>query len=83
MVFTWKLKNEKKTEPDPVLVDELMYSRRELESAYSIFDFVTDPDLIDSSIYRLNAAQLRYKFLLNQIKKPEDYAKNPLEASGS
>lgn len=46
--------------------DELEEARRALEIAYSGFDNVTDPDLIDCYIYEVNAIMKRYKYLLEQ-----------------
>lgn len=67
-----------------LLLDDLRKAKSDLELAYSNFENVVDPDLIDSCIYQVNAVQLRYKFLLGRVKQIEDsYAKNPLEASGS
>lgn len=51
------------------LQSELEQTQNALESAYSVFQNVTDPDLIDSSIYEINAIQIRYKFLLEKAKK--------------
>lgn len=51
------------------LQSELEQTQNALESAYSVFQNVTDPDLIDSSIYEINAIQVRYKFLLERAKK--------------
>lgn len=42
-----------------------------LDSAYSNFENVVDPDLIDSYIYEVNAVQLRYKFLLKLAKEKD------------
>lgn len=53
------------------LIKELQATRLELETAYSVFENAVDPDLISSSIYRINAVQERYQFLLKQIKKTE------------
>lgn len=50
------------------LQSELEQTQNALESAYSVFQNVTDPDLIDSSIYEINAIQVRYKFLLEKAK---------------
>ncbi|MBR6638106.1 MAG: YaaL family protein [Lachnospiraceae bacterium] len=50
------------------LQSELEQTQNALESAYSVFQNVTDPDLIDSSIYEINAIQIRYKFLLEKAK---------------
>ena len=46
--------------------EELEQSRFALEIAYSNFDNVTDPDLIDCYIYEVNAVMKRYKYLLEQ-----------------
>ncbi len=50
------------------LLEEISLTKLALECAYSKFDNTCDPDLIDSSIYELNAAQKKYKFLLNELK---------------
>ena len=56
---------------DNPLLKELHATRLELETAYSVFENAVDPDLISSSIYRINAVQERYQFILKQIKKTE------------
>ncbi len=63
--------HKKKTKKDDSLLLELAKTKIELETAYSNFENVTDPDLIDSSIYEVNAVQQRYKYLLRQIKSDE------------
>ena len=45
------------------LMEDLRKTRIELEIAYSGFDNVTDPDLIDCYIYKVNAVLKRYNFL--------------------
>ena len=62
--------------PDPkqskeylALMDNLSHTKAEIDRVYSTFENVTDPDLIDASIYQLNSAQLRYRFLLNSVKE--------------
>ena len=55
----------------PTLREELLQVRRALENAYSGFDNVTDPDLIDCYIYEVNAVMKRYKFLLEQAAKAD------------
>lgn len=51
------------------LLLEIAKTQKELESAYQTFEYVVDPDLIDSCIYEVNAIQHRYKFLLREAKK--------------
>ena len=62
--------------PDPkqskeylALMDNLSQTKAEIDRVYSTFENVTDPDLIDASIYQLNSAQLRYRFLLNSVQE--------------
>lgn len=55
----------------PSIHEELIQTRRALEIAYSGFDNVTDPDLIDCYIYELNSIMKRYKYLLEQAEKED------------
>ena len=48
------------------LLNDLRLTRTELEIAYSGFDNVTEPDLIDCYIYKVNAVLKRYKFLMEK-----------------
>lgn len=80
-IFKQTIPNEKNY---ALLLDDIEKTKSELQLAYSNFENVVDPDLIDSCIYQVNAVQLRYKFLLSRVKQIEDsYAKNPLELSES
>lgn len=54
------------------LLEDLKKTRYALEVAYSGFDNVTDPDLIDCYIYQVNAILKRYKFLLEKISMKEN-----------
>lgn len=53
------------------LIDEINMTKDALNAAYSNFDNATDPDLIDSWIYRLNAEQKRYKYLIERAREYE------------
>lgn len=61
---------KRKVQEHPLL-KELHATRLELETAYSVFENAVDPDLVSSSIYRINSVQEKYQFLLKQIKKAE------------
>lgn len=62
-----------------VLVENLAKTSLELNTTYTNLQNVVDPDLIDYYIYQAKAVQMRYKYLLNCVKKIEDsYTKNPL-----
>ena len=50
---------------------EIEQTRHRIDSARNHFEQVVDPTLIDCYIYELNAAQLRYQFLLRRFKNLE------------
>lgn len=51
------------------LQKELQEVQKALDRAYENFSYVVEPELIDCCIYELNAGQMRYKFLLKQMKE--------------
>lgn len=53
------------------LLDNLTQTKNNLDLAYQNFENATDPELIDSYIYEVNAIQMRYKFLLCRLKSYE------------
>jgi hypothetical protein len=67
-----KLFSKKKNPQHDVLLNEIKKTKIALESAYSNFENVIDPDLIDCYIYEVNAVQKRYKFLLKQAKEMDN-----------
>jgi len=64
-----KLFLKKQATPLEELLNDINENKLALESAYSNFENVVDPDLIDCYIYEVNAVQKRYKFLLRQAKE--------------
>ena len=63
---------EEVSETKEDLLEDLKKTRYALEVAYSGFDNVTDPDLIDCYIYQVNAILKQYKFLLEKISQKEE-----------
>ena len=62
-----------------ILIRDLQATTAELNSVYTNLQNVVEPDVIDYYIYQAKAVSMRYKFLLECVKKIEDsYAKNPL-----
>ena len=61
--------NQKKDKRYMLLLDDLARTKHELDKAYTNFENVADPDLIDASIYEVKAVQMRYKFLLGCAKE--------------
>lgn len=62
---------KRKHDAEPENLDlraEIDRTRRTIDAARNHFEQVVDPTLIDCYIYELNAAQLRYQFLLRRFK---------------
>lgn len=53
----------------PELLEAVAQAHREWVAAKTFFNSVTDPDLVDYAIYRIEAAQKRYVYLLRQAKQ--------------
>jgi hypothetical protein len=53
------------------LRNDLIRTTGELKDAYTNLENVVEPDLIDYYIYQTKAVQMRYKFLLECVKKIE------------
>ena len=53
------------------LLKEIKMTKQAISCAYSNLDNVTDPDLIDCYIYKLNSEQQRYKYLLKKAKESD------------
>lgn len=66
MLFMVKKRNLPKKED--FLKKALLEAQQSFENAYKGLENVNDPDLIDSYIYEINAANLRYKVLLRDVK---------------
>ena len=65
-------KQEQQTDENyQTLLDNLTQTMNSLHLAYQNFENATDPELIDSYIYEVNAIQMRYKFLLCRLKSYE------------
>ena len=60
------------------ILEDLEKTKFELETAYSGFDNVTDPDLIDCYIYEVNSIMKRYKYLLNQVNGLNEAEEEPI-----
>ena len=73
MIFLQK-KSQKRKPDSPDIVElkkQIEASKLAMSSAQKQFEHVIDPALIDCYIYELNAAQLRYQFLLKSLKSKE------------
>lgn len=74
------LRKKRPTATD-ILKAEINMTKAELETAYSHFENVVDPDLISSSIYHINSIQERYKYLMKMVKALEAEQKQKQNAA--
>lgn len=51
-----------------LLLAEIEAAKKDMDQALEDFEHATDPSLIDSCIFELNAAQMRYKYLMQKAK---------------
>lgn len=67
-----KKRNKNRLSPEHIaLRAEIARMQSTIDSVRNQFEQVVDPTLIDCYIYELNAAQLRYQFLLRRFKNLE------------
>jgi Protein of unknown function (DUF2508) len=66
-----KQKKEEYTEDDLQLIDSINETVRELEVARSLFDTVSDPQLIELAIHAEDVARSRFDYLISIAKKKQ------------
>lgn len=66
---TMRLRKNRIPKEREMLDYQIKRTQLALETAYSNFDNVLEPELIDSFIYEVNAIQQRYQYLIQQVKE--------------
>lgn len=51
------------------LIEELEKVKKDMNRTYTNLENVVDEEIIDCLIYELNATQIRYKVILNQVRE--------------
>ena len=54
------------------LLDGLERTRTLIHQAYACFNRESDPDLIESYVFEINALQSRYSYLLKRVRELEE-----------
>lgn len=67
-----KQQKEKLPKKEVFLKKALLDAQRSLQDAYDGLANVSEPELIDSYIYELNAANLRYQVILRDYKSQQN-----------
>ena len=63
-----KMTEQERRQENQRLLAEYYDTLIQLRLVRSVFQQVTDPDLINACVYEMNALQQRYTFLLQRIK---------------
>ena len=72
MKILHKQQKEKLPKKEVFLKKALLEAQRSLQDAYDGLANVSEPELIDSYIYELNAANLRYQVILRDYKSQQN-----------
>lgn len=51
------------------LMESMAQTRTQLNQAYAQFNVQSDPDLVDSCVYEINALRSRYSYFVRQVKR--------------
>lgn len=51
---------------------ELQETALALHCAYDRFNFVSDPELVESSVYEISSLKAKYNYLLRRVKELEE-----------
>lgn len=62
----------------PSLVELINKAKEEWQDARNFFEEVTDPDLVDHAIYRMDSAEKKYMYLL-KVANCEQVVNNKVE----
>ena len=54
---------------DPTLIEEIERAQKEWQEARRYFNIVSEPELVDYATYKIEAARVKYMYLLNKAKR--------------
>lgn len=69
------------TQERVALIDSIKLTQGLLKEAYASFHQATDPDLVESYVYEINALKARHNFLSKQLREPEHYGTSTTQSS--
>jgi isoleucyl-tRNA synthetase len=78
-IFRFLKSNKKQiSEEDKAILQAIDQIKVDLNSIYKSLDFATDPALIDSFIFEMNALNMRYKFYIEECRQRGLISQNAL-----
>ena len=63
-----RAKAAEREEERRLILEGMAQTRQELNQAYAQFNMQSDPDLVDSCVYTINALRSRYSYFVRQMK---------------
>ncbi|HOB19220.1 MAG TPA: YaaL family protein [Candidatus Atribacteria bacterium] len=69
LAFLGGYDGEEGPQDDALLLDNVKKAREEWYAAQNYFNNVSDPELVDYAIYKVEEARRKYMYLLNLAKK--------------
>jgi hypothetical protein len=72
MVKNRRRRADPRAEEREQLKQVLTRTRVEINQAYAGFNCQSDPDLVDSFVYEINALQSRYSYLVRRFKELDE-----------
>ncbi len=64
-------RSDPRAEEKRELMEVMTRTRVEINQAYAGFNQQSDPDLVESFVYQINALQSRYSYLVRRMKELE------------
>lgn len=64
-------RTDPRSEERQELLEVMARTRVEINQAYACFNQQSDPDLVESFVYEINALQSRYSYLVRRMKELE------------
>lgn len=58
--------------PMPSLMEATLQAMRDWQLAEDRFNYVSEPDLVDQTIYTVEACKKRYSYLLGRLREAKD-----------
>ncbi len=62
------------TPTEEELKKELKFTAQALRGAYDKFNFVTEPELVESAIFEIRSLNARYSYLIRRVKELNEAA---------
>lgn len=70
-MIKFNIKKDKEVQEKEEMLKIIASAHKQWKEKESLFQTVTDPDLVDYAIYQMEASRLKYIYLLKKMRKEE------------